>query len=172
MVKVFVINGFPGSGKDTFVEFVNSSPLMGKSYIRNYHSSDIMKGIFKQLGWTGEKTPEVRNLMAELIEGSNKLFDTAFRDTLRLYVALEKGDKYGVLFIHERKPENIARLCNTFKAKAILVERGVPEIKKDLLSNKADNEVLEYNYDIYIDNSKSLVELKQRAEKFIKEEIQ
>lgn len=172
MLKVFVINGFPGSGKDTFVELVAEiMKSRGLGYVRNYHSSDMVKGVFKHLGWDGKKTPEIRNFMAEVIEGSNNLFDTAFKEALRLYVALEKEGTQGILFIHERKPVNIARLCNTFKAKSILIERGTPEFTEDLPTNKADREVLDYTYRIHIDNNGSLGDLRIKAVTFIKEEI-
>ena len=72
------------------------------------------------------------------------------------------------VFIDCREPEEIKRLCDEFDAKSLLIRRESAENKQT--SNESDANVLNYNYDIIIDNNKSLRDLAFRAIDFVDEE--
>ena len=67
------------------------------------------------------------------------------------------------MFIHCREPEEIKRFVKDYNATTILVERNNVE---QCLSNHADKNVLSYNYDIIINNSRGLTELEEEAKIF------
>ena len=55
MKNIVIINGYGGSGKDTFVEFVSK---YNKVY--NFSSVDKVKEIAKLIGWNGKKEEKDR----------------------------------------------------------------------------------------------------------------
>ena len=74
-----------------------------------------------------------------------------------------------ILFLHIREPEEIAKAVNEFKeydVKTILVKR---DSVKHITSNMADENVYNYEYDIVIDNSGTLEELKEKANCFVED---
>lgn len=53
---IYVINGAPRSGKDTFCSM--AAKFMGEGYVRVYSTVDCVKTIAATaFGWNGEKTP-------------------------------------------------------------------------------------------------------------------
>ena len=155
MSKIFIINGYAGSGKDTFVHMVASS--CPRSKIANLHSSDKAKEALKLLGWSGLKTKEARRLLADLcVFGQDITIDL-------IHEALEGCPE--VLFFHERNPERIALLLRIFpKASTIWVERQVSQEQKQ----EEDIWGMEdFNYDYYIRNNSTLEELLVTVTRFI-----
>jgi hypothetical protein len=75
---------------------------------------------------------------------------------------------YSLMFIHIREPEEIDRVKNDFGCMTLLVKNTNI---KDITTNEADANVYNYEYDVEIDNSGSLDDLKKLAEKFVKEII-
>lgn len=72
------------------------------------------------------------------------------------------------LFLHIREPEEIARAVNEFGAKTILVTR---DAVKHIVSNMADENVFNYNYDFVVNNSGTKEELNIKAKDFVQEVI-
>lgn len=167
-----IINGKPGSGKDTFVDAVQ---LVGRRFkpmffIMNISTVDNIKEAAKLMGWNGQKTPEARKFLSDL-----KDISIAFNDYPSKYVINEvlterecKGNTKFV-FIHCREPEEIDKIkqgigeyCYT-----LLLKREGSEIE-EVTTNHADMNTENYNYDIVVHNRKTLQYVNVLAEKFVK----
>ncbi len=161
-LKFVIINGFPQSGKDTFVTMCGEfSPTV------SLWTSTPAKQALKTLGWDGTtKTPEIRKLLSHFKEISVKNFDgvlTYLRDEIEYMLHLFRDDTY-IVFIHSREPEEIKRLVKEFDATTLLILRG---INKEELSNDSDRNVLDYQYDYTVDNNDDMNALKLKAMDFV-----
>ena len=69
---IYIVNGFPGSGKTTFEKYVK---LLVKDNIAVYTMStiDIVKHIATGLGWDGVKTAADRKFLSNEINILNNL---------------------------------------------------------------------------------------------------
>lgn len=83
-----------------------------------------------------------------------------------------KNENIDFIFVDCREPEEIIKFVTKFNALTILVERTKTIIE---FTNHADMNVYNYNYDVVIDNTRGLGELKEEAriffETFIKSEV-
>jgi len=164
-VKIFVINGYPGSGKDEFVELCikhSTKPIV------NYVTSTPAKLALSMLGWDGnEKTPKVRKVLAYLMEVSETLFNGVIAATEdRLLRAREDYGDNCIVFIHCREPRNIDYYRKRHGAITILIDRN--KARKKGFNNESDANVEKYNYDLIIENNESLQVLEQSAIEFLK----
>lgn len=159
--KIFLINGYPGAGKDTFVEFCQDFvPVV------NIHTSTPAKVALIKLGWDGvTKSPEVRQALA-LLKGLSSIgFDGVYD---YIHDTLEEIKKYHkpqarIVFIHSREPEELERFKQEFGAQTLLIDRKPTEE----LTNDSDRNVMDYKYDIVIPNRGTVEELKEMAEAFV-----
>lgn len=180
--QVFIINGSGGVGKDTFVKMIPTYELCWKGEncscyfknldVGNYSSVSKVKEIAKAIGWNGDKTEKDRKFLSDL-----KLLTTEYNDMplndMKEYAKrfMNHKNSYGndnnrILFLHIREPEEITRAVNEFSeynAKTILVKRNSVE---HIISNMADKNVYNYNYDIVINNDGSIEELRNKASCF------
>lgn len=172
---VFVINGYLGAGKDTFVELVKTVmdklQTEEKKEVINISTIDYLKDIFiKEFGWDGKKTKPVRAALSLVHNGLLVWDDIPFKKTC------EKVEQHlkDIVFIHCREPKNIKKYVEKFNALTIFVENL--EAKKAVLYNKngystSDLEVEDYNYDIIINNNGSFEDLEHEAEMFVIEQV-
>lgn len=168
-VKVYIVNGYPRSGKDSFVDYC----LKRLGAVGNKMSTvDEIKKFAKSLGWNGEKTPESRFYLSELkritddwLDASNYLIDQKIK-----FIKAE-ADAYGmnydlfVLFIHCREPIKIKEIVKKYAAKTIFINRE--EKKLQSVSNESDACVEQISYDYTIENNGTLEELRKKAETFV-----
>lgn len=165
-LRVIIINGYPGSGKDTFVEFCNSQVPTAQ-----FHTSTPAKQALARLGWDEKvKTPEVRKALADLKQMSTTLFDGPYRYISRQLTDIKYfwAPKDWTVFIHSREPEEIERFARIFNAHTLFIDREPTEE----LSNDADKNVSNYKYDLVIKNDGTLQELQQKAYDFVKQYIE
>lgn len=159
-MKLYIINGKAGSGKDTFCKMIwDIIPQWGVDRaVVTLHSSDPAKEALTSLGWNGEKTSEMRQLLAELTKFSQS---NGMSDKM-----INQYSKAEVVFFHERDPREIARLKSSIypEPKTILIKRDSEQLEFDMW------DIEKYDYDIVIDNSGTLDQLKERAEQFCREE--
>lgn len=156
--KVFIINGSGGVGKDTFCEYVGHY-----AKVKVISSIDLVKDYASKMGWNGSKTPRDRKFLSDLKDLLTKYNDYPFRDICQKVLRFKEDDNE-FLFIHIREPEEIDRAKREFNAHTILM---VNDNVKGIYSNHADARVLEYNYDIVIDNSGTLKDLDIIAKDFV-----
>lgn len=164
-LKIVVINGQGGVGKDLFVDYCNEF----YDYLYGFSTVDFIKYAAHQFGWNGTKEPKDRKMLSELKRILKEWDDVPYKKTAE-YIQTAKAnavfnDYDEILFIHCREPEEIQRLKDDFDAIPILIRR--PEVERDW-GNIADDEVFDFFYDyVIINNSKE--ELKESAEFFINE---
>lgn len=157
-MRVFVINGTGGSGKDTFVEFFRS--FYPKTV--NISTIDPVKAIARMCGWDGSKTEKNRKFLSDLKDLLTEWNDVPFKDVKTKVESF--GESEGYVFIHCREPKEIDKLKNEFNAKTILIKR----FKENITSNHADAEVDNYDYDYVVNNTGTLNDLKIAVKNFIK----
>lgn len=165
-MKVFMLNGYPGSGKDTFVEMCTE---LYPRKIMNIHTSTPVKQAMLAMGWNGEKTNDVRRVMSDLMAVSQ-----SWKGPIRFVLGQLVGEPE-IAFVHCREPHNIISYGNDIKKyypgaeiKSVLVTR--PQHMMDyppMLSNSSDTGVMNHEYDHIIQNRGDLVMLKRWAQVFL-----
>lgn len=152
---IFVINGEPNSGKDTFVEFVDKHT---SKKVVNLSSIDLIRRATRELKRTGD-----RKFMCELKKFMDYYCDHSFQ---YLKEKLAKAD-YDIAFVHIREAENIARFKESYLGcKTILVNRLDYEDTK-IFWAQSDYQVHDYkDYDITI-TVKTLDDLRNEAKKLV-----
>lgn len=161
------------SGKDTFCSKVIDITTPNYGIILS--TVDLVKEIAKDLGWNGEKTPKDRKFLSDLKDILTEWDDIPIKDIERrindfLYPIQYHGldEKEVAIFVICREPKEIDKMCKRFGAKSLIVRRTDAENSKK--SNHADEEVLEYQYDIEIDNNGTLLDLTYKALEFVEKE--
>ena len=177
-MKVVIINGIGGSGKDTFVKFCQEL-LDAKAdvYPRclNVSTVDYVKEIAAYCGWSGEKDPASRKFLSDLKRAMTEWRDLPVQDVknkLDTYsVATQWYDiKDCVAFVHCREPKEIERLVEELDATTLLIRRDVAESVEQI--NESDNSVLNYTYDYTVWNNNSLDALRAAAQVFLREYLE
>lgn len=157
-MKVFIINGMARAGKDTFCKYVS------EMYKDTYHFSivDLVKTYAKQLGWNEEKDEKGRKFLCELKRITDEYDDRNFQRVKQTIEHIATDDM--VFLVDMREPQDIERARKELNAKVVFIKNSnVPIIN----SNYADAGVFDINYDIEIDNSGTLDDLKDKARDFI-----
>lgn len=170
---IYIVNGFPKSGKDEFCLKVKE--VMGIRDCAIFSTVDVVKSIARTAGWTGEKTPENRKFLSDLKDLLTEWDDVPMKDINRkieifLYNVVNRGGtkEKAAVFIMCREPKEIQRLKEKYGAKTVVIRRESAENQDQ--SNHADSEVLNYSYDITINNNGSLLALAAEAIKFVETE--
>lgn len=172
---VLIINGYPRSGKDTFCN------ILGKKYkVLNHSTVDRVKEIAILMGWDGIKTPKSREMLSDLKDFTTKWFDMSYNDIKSIikgwYNWYKKNEdvSLGVDFIciHVREPDEIKKIVdfcnkNCYTVNTVFIRRD-HNLK---LSNYADKNVEDYEYDVYIDNNSTLDDFTNNVFKFISVEF-
>lgn len=172
-MKVVIINGKGGAGKDTFVTMCRG--VLGANRVLNISTVDFVKEVATFCGWKGSKTPKNRKFLSDLKDLLTEWEDVPFIkvcDTIRSWsYELNEFEDYeawcnSVVFIHCREPKEIKKLVEELDAITLLIRRDAAECVEQI--NHADNEVLNYKYDYVIPNNGTLSELRARAEEFLR----
>lgn len=170
-MRVVVINGRGGSGKDTVCEIVNKLTF-GKTAVVS--TNEIVKKLATRMkmvahdvcGWDGEKDSKGRRLLSDLQDAWTR-YDNGPLVWATSIVKSYADDDMSIVFVHSREPHNIAWLkdaLNEYDVITMLISRpGVVEH-----GNHADDEVECYSYDYYLDNDGTLEDLEKKVEVFMK----
>lgn len=168
-MNIWVINGKPRSGKDTFCDFC----AMNHPYVNAISTVDFVKDIAKSCGWSGEKDLKNRKFLSDLKDLLTNWNDVPYQQVLKRISVYENTlISYGidtsraVIFIHCREPEEIQRFRRELKANALLIRR--PDCDQEA-SNHADEEVEKdlSIYDLLIENNGTLEELNKESKRFL-----
>ena len=133
-MRVVIINGIGGSGKDTFVEIcqelLETDELVNRCL--NISTVDYVKEIAGYCGWNGEKDPASRKFLSDLKKAMTEWRDLPVMDIkaeLNRFSQICKwsGVEDTVAFVHFREPEEIARLVKELKSTTIHIRRENPE---------------------------------------------
>lgn len=167
-MNIYLINGRPRAGKDTFVQYCQQHS--GDSYIWNVSTVDKVKEAATILGWDGEKTSEMRYFLSDLKDLSEKYLNSSYNYILDTIARAEKVGNVGAIFIHCREPNQLRELKDKLNAKCILVYHNREDTEEEL-TNHADIDVYLFSgYDITIDNSGTLEDLREKAIEFLQKE--
>ncbi len=172
--KVFIIvNGYPRSGKDTFVD------MAGKYFAKlgwgahAMSSIDPVIEILDRAGISAEpKTPEKRALMAEIKSALEKHDRFVSRTVVsRMDGAIfQSSFMMQIGFIHVREPDAIAFMKTLVSGEFFTVFVDRPDAER-VTSNAADMGVEGYSYDFTIQNDRDLAALQKRVHLFVHEII-
>lgn len=171
-MRLVIINGAGGVGKDLFVAFCAS--ILGADKVKNYSTVDYVKAIAAQIGWDGTKDDKNRKFLSDLKKVLTDWDDIPYRRTrIEIEDFEEKMSKMGgkyiensVMFIHCREPEEIQRFKDEFGAYTLLIRREAAEDAN--WNNNSDKSVLEYVYDTEVWNDGSMEQLRQYAEEYLR----
>lgn len=157
---IFIVNGKPRAGKDTFAQILNEYMDVYK-----YSSVTKVKEIAKQCGWSGAKEERDRKFLHELKMLTSAYSDMSYNDVLDKIRKFERGELDADVFVVDiREPEEIDRLVKVTNAFTIFIENNrVPSIT----SNSADANVEKYRYDFVIQNNGTLEDFEGNIKLFI-----
>lgn len=158
-MKVVIINGSAGVGKDTFCNICAK-----KVFVANISSVDEVKEIAKVCGWNGEKDEHSRKFLSDLKAVLTEYNDGPFKYLVQR-VKEAKREGMELVFLHIREPEEIMRAREIFDAKTLIIRapKRVPVVP----NNNSDMSVDNYVYDMEICNDNSIYELEYEADCFL-----
>lgn len=166
--RIFIINGSGGTGKDTFVQLCSN-------HLKIRNTSKIIpakRALCELLGVSMEwleanKTEEIRRMLVKLNSMAIRHGDYPTRFVMEQVDEFLCSEQEQVMFIHIREPEEIDKVKNLIndkiapmKVSTVLV---VSDRVKQITSNPADANVLNYKYDVVIDNSQGIRHLSDEA---------
>jgi hypothetical protein len=168
-VRIYIINGPAGVGKDTFVEMTTPS-FREKGYsVKNISTVDNVKAALKLLGWDGvTKDAKTRQALSDLKDISTAYNDGPASYCYNVAEKLAEDGYHKALFIHCREPKEIEKMALEFKRRSF--EVMTIAVKRDgieTFNNHADSNALNYAYDWTIDNNADLEHLKYLSEHFV-----
>lgn len=168
---IFITNGAAGSGKTTFEH--NVQKIVGDRTCYILSTIDPIKEIARKAGWDGTKDLKSRKFLSDLKDLLTKYNDYSFDYICnQIHSIREEWAGWGldidslIIFIDCREPEEIKRLCDKLGAKSLLIRRASAENSET--SNHADAQVLDYDYDIIIENNGTIIEFANKAFDFVK----
>ena len=172
-MKIVIINGTGGAGKDTFVTMCKD--VLSAGLVCNVSTVDFVKEVATKCGWDGTKTPKNRKFLSDLKDLLTEWDDIPFKavvDEIEAwgdYLTLNNQWDDGVVFVHCREPKEIEKLVCAFQddVATLLIRRGVAENVQQI--NHADNDVLNYSYDYTIYNDSTLSWLRNEAVVFLRD---
>lgn len=156
MKTLVVVNGYPQSGKDTFIDFcLDTLPNSVK------HSTvDTIKKVAKLLGWDGVKDEKGRKFLSNLKYLSINFNDWPFEEVIELI----KLGGYDYIFTLVREPLEIEKLYKFCKDNNIeFIHIFITRPKSCIFDNEADRLITLLPYSIVINNTSTLEDLKQKA---------
>ena len=158
-MRIFIVNGTGGVGKTTFEKMVKEIAESRGKEIAILSTIDMVKNYAALMGWDKtNKAAADRRFLSDLKDALTRWRDLPYKNRSQKIEQYSDAE-YDALFIDCREPEEIKRFVKDFNAITILVQRG----EFIQLGNHADDNVMNYQYDITIDNSRGLDELLQEA---------
>lgn len=164
--QIFVLNGSPTAGKNTFVKMLPCD-CVHYSYVDFTRSMLDYKEVDYKPKPNEPKSNKSRVLLETINNALEEFDDIPFKDCCDLTRDFLEGYlECEYLFVDIRKPCNIKRFLDEFKgARAVYIDD-----KRPISSvTESDSQVANYDYDFYIDNSGSLENLQREANRFIAE---
>lgn len=172
---VFIINGAPRVGKDTFIELLQE---ITKENVVPYSSIDWVKEKAKNLGWDGVKDTKGRQFLSDIKDACTEYADIPFQKIVALLSVYNcfpsAAPEYFCTNI--REPEEI------FKLNIWCMQEGIPccsvwirrrEAEQKALDtgfiSNGDTQFMDYDYDWVIHNDGSKEDFRISIEQGLKE---
>ena len=150
---VIIINGVGGAGKDTLCNFAAKHYL-----IDNISAITPIKDIARRYGWNGEKDPKSRKFLSDLKKAFINYNDLPTKYLLAQYETFLNSNNE-ILFVHIREKEEIEKFKQLVNIKCITLFVDRHDVNVEKWGNSSDDEVRDYEYDIYFKNDKDLSEI-------------
>lgn len=163
MKKVIILNGVARSGKDTFADFIIE---LTDGYAEKISTVDRIKEISKECFGVGEeKTDKERRLWSDLKDAWTRYNDGPFNSITKYIDEFHNG----IFLVMCREPAEIEKFKVKYGKDCIttLVIRPGLEVP----DNHADQNVMNYCYDVITFNNQDVEWFKQKARLFILEQI-
>lgn len=123
-------------------------------------------------GWDGTKTLKNREFLSNLKDLLTEWGDVPYNKTVKEIALFDYtlnqydiDEDKGFVFVMCREPQEIKKFVDRLGAKTVCVRRK--EAENAAVSNHADANVLDYEYDYYIDNNSTLEHLQIAAKHFL-----
>lgn len=155
---VFIVNGKPTAGKTTFEKlFIEEVNKINKNKkVKIISSIDYVKELCYNF-WDGTKDEKARKGLSEMKKILNEWGDYCTKGTIN---KINNSD-FDILFIDSREDKDIQFYKDYFGnyAYTLFIDRNV----QDIVSNDSDKNINSNGYDIYINNNKTIEELRNKA---------
>ena len=174
-LQVIIVSGRPGVGKTTFENFCQD--ILGEPFCQTRSTVDKIKEIAREGGWKGGKELRDREFLSDLKDLFTEYNDMPLNDICSFLKGWEQElEMYGVqnlhhiLFVDDREPKHIERLKKRLEAMGVqvftlLIRRPGDEYMK--VSNHADANVFEYEYDYTVFNRGDLEHFRKTAKEVV-----
>lgn len=174
--KVFIINGFPGVGKDYLINEL--AKLLPDFDVHSVSTVDKIKQMASVLGYSDSSKEQFRQYLSDSKDLVDKAFPnwTLLNCVKRTCIALDNsflGNKRSAaVFIHSRTPSDIDFIKESlddagYEAITLLVEADW--YKRTEFTNHADKDVMNYAYNYTFKNSKKEKTFNKNIKQFISE---
>ena len=163
-MKILIINGKGRSGKD---EFVNQLEKYVK--VKRYSTIDNIKSIAKRyFYWDGQKDNKGRKLLSDLKIASIEYNNQPHEDMIKAIQEAKKKN-YDIFACMIRDIPEIEKACTDERIKNDIITICISSNRTQNITygNVADDNVYDYHYDYYLDNSGTLDNLKESVETFL-----
>lgn len=167
-MRIVIINGSGGVGKDTFVNMCKKY----NTHIQNVSSIDIVKEVARGMNWQDDKTEKGRKFLSDLKNLWDNYNQGATNRTIQRVIRIMDLTRIAdtvntTIFLHCRETEKIAFLKEKLSAECPVITLLITnENVEPITSNNSDADVFNYNYDVVISNDGTLDELQQKAGDF------
>lgn len=168
--KVFIVNGAPRTGKDTFIRFLTE---ITEARVCVYSSIDWAKETaLSAFNWNGVKDPRSRKLLSDIKDLGTEWADIPFKRICDMLTkAADNGMEYFCTNI--REPQEIQKLqdwCDSqgIFCKSVFIRRLSAEISAaEEQKNSADVQCMNYDYSYEIRNETDLASFQKETKAFI-----
>jgi dephospho-CoA kinase len=166
MVKVVIVNGFPGCGKTTFQRECEMARYdIDDGFCVSVSTVDFVKRVAHGAGWDMTKTPENRKFLSDLKQLLAEWNDSPYQEIVKAIKQYQESKYDWILFVDSREPAEIERFKKEFDATTVLVRRLGDEVQET--SNESDANVLNYEYDFVVRNYGDMENLRMEAYRFL-----
>lgn len=167
MVKVIVINGAGGSGKDTFIDLfkevcMETDPNTINVY--KFSSVDKVKYFATCMGWDGVKDNRGRRFLSDIKDAMTRYNDGPLNYMSEIIEDVTENTlshETSFVFFHVREPNEIQKMVDKFEAISLHIIR--PSISVNSFTNHADRNTGDYNYGYEVTNDGTLSDLRYEA---------
>lgn len=167
-MKIVIINGYPRSGKDTFIDI-----CMPYVSLESCSIIDAVKLIAEEAGWDGCKEMKDRKFLCDLKDLLTDYNDYPLKCVFDFVADMK--DSYpspDLLFVTMRQPSDIWRFKRKYpESITLFIERDEAKAayQASEVLNNADSGVENWNYDYFISNNGSMEDLDESAKTFLKD---
>jgi hypothetical protein len=174
-MKIIIINGYPETGKDKFVNYFRE---ISNYRVKNISSVDKVKMIAEIcFNWNGKKDDKSRKFLSNIKEAWSEYNDgpttymiNKIESDIKYVINNNKDINKNIYFLHIREPNEIKKIKKYFdKNNYDIITLIIKKDRDNIPENNSDKNVNNYKYDYTILNNGTELELKQKSIDFFNE---